>query len=622
MSKEDPNFLKDDLLWRYLINDLSTEERRSFEGQLAKSERLRTELSKLELLVSVVKEEADKRAPSLPALSQQFFDNLPAQPAVNGSSAIVNSIVEENEPMATITFPEKAQKPRRQGQFVTAAVAVIAAAVFGLILLMTGSGQNDPDDNPIFGGSNAALTHTPPPTPLPSRTIPPSATFVMTATPIASIDPITNLQVTLDPSAGAITLIPPEQLLLLTATALVQEATQQVLNLTATAIPPSRALSTSTPVPTSSNGFELTATAIVSEATLRALGITATSVPQSMPVATFTPSSTSLPGTMQSPSNNLRPNPALSITPSQRRPIIAAPAVLLDEAKLPAGDFSADAAWSPDGETIAVAGSAGVWLYNADQLAGAAQFLPDNGGTGYLSVAYSPDGQSLAAMDWDKTVSIWETNAYTLRESIPQTNLWWDLQYSPDSNHIIANSSTSQLTISGSDTTVEAIPTDINLSTRFLTFHPSEGQVAAITNAGNVAIISTRTGQVQNQFDVGSTNVNRFVFSGDGSTLAIGSTDGLMQIVDVETGEETHRTSLDGLITEVTYHPTENKVAVIVRTQSLQSVWLWDVETGSQSAAVVYDVGLDSTVFSPDGDRLLVTTEDGNLFILDTSNFG
>jgi hypothetical protein len=66
-----------------------------------------------------------------------------------------------------------------------------------------------------------------------------------------------------------------------------------------------------------------------------------------------------------------------------------------------------DIAYSPDGRTLAVASTIGIWLYDAEALDAEPRLLEGHTG-GVYSVAWSPDGARLASGSWDGTVRVWD----------------------------------------------------------------------------------------------------------------------------------------------------------------------------------------------------------------------
>ncbi len=109
------------------------------------------------------------------------------------------------------------------------------------------------------------------------------------------------------------------------------------------------------------------------------------------------------------------PLPALPVLmgtpiPQPVVPIAAAsPNEVQELAILGRGDIR-DVAWSPDGTTLAVASSIGIWLYHAETLE-VVRFIKTD--ARFNSVAYSPDGARIISGSSDGTIRVWGAVAFT-----------------------------------------------------------------------------------------------------------------------------------------------------------------------------------------------------------------
>ncbi len=67
-----------------------------------------------------------------------------------------------------------------------------------------------------------------------------------------------------------------------------------------------------------------------------------------------------------------------------------------------------DIAISPQGTSLAAAGSRGVWLYSLPELEDVAYLSPDPQDGGITSVSWAPDGTRLATGSWNAVINLWE----------------------------------------------------------------------------------------------------------------------------------------------------------------------------------------------------------------------
>ena len=233
-------------------------------------------------------------------------------------------------------------------------------------------------------------------------------------------------------------------------------------------------------------------------------------------------------------------------------------------------------AYSPDGEILAVASSIGTWLYDAQT--GAEQNLLTGHTYAATSIAFSPDGQTLATGgDWpDRTIRLWDVATGAHKRT---------------------------LDVSAFDG-------------RSLAFSPDGKTLVGATYDKKVRLWNAATGTPILTLEGHTSSITSVAFSSDGRTLASGSQDDTVRLWDIGTRKEKFKLTAHGNnVTSVAFSPDGR---MVVSSSYDGSVRLWDAATGDLQRLLERQTGvIDCVTFSPDGRTLASGGEDGTVRLWD-----
>jgi WD40 repeat protein len=288
-------------------------------------------------------------------------------------------------------------------------------------------------------------------------------------------------------------------------------------------------------------------------------------------------------------------------------------------------------AFSPDGELLASGSgdtSIGLWDPATGQPAGD----PLMGQANYIySMAFSPDGETLASASCGQTddqdnctqgeILLWDTATRTQRGEPLAGHTDWvnSLAFSPDGKTLASGSDDATVMLwdvaSG-----EPIGQPLEGHTGWVSsvaFSP-DGKTLASAGDGNVILWDPASGEMLGELSGHTKTVRALAFSPDGATLASGAADGTIILWDVaeraRLGE--HLSGRFSTVLGLAFSPDGSTLA---SANNDQTVILWDPQTRQMIGQPLlgHTAAVNSVAFSPDGSRLASGADDNRVILWD-----
>lgn len=288
--------------------------------------------------------------------------------------------------------------------------------------------------------------------------------------------------------------------------------------------------------------------------------------------------------------------------------------------------------YSPDGSTLAVATTIGIWLYDTNT------YKPLSLLTGHTdsvrTVKYSADGKTLASGSSDNTIRLWDPHSgQNVRVLKGHQTAIRDIAFSRDGLTLASIGSNDKSVRLWNVKTgkLKAILKGCSTDILSLAFSPDGETIAAGEINGTVTLLSTKTKKLITTLvghrlapsditEPGS--VLSLAFSPDGETLASGSRDTTIRLWNTKTAH--HKVTLtghNGRVTTIVFSSDGNIIASgasYTHWSSDSTIRLWDATTGRHRSTIQTLTLTYKLAFSPDNETLVSISGGKDIHIWNT----
>jgi WD40 repeat protein len=273
---------------------------------------------------------------------------------------------------------------------------------------------------------------------------------------------------------------------------------------------------------------------------------------------------------------------------------------------------SSAVSWSPDGELLASAAGCEVRLW---EIQSGREIRAFTGHQDWInSVAFSPDGKSIASGSSDNTVRLWQIDTgREIQTFTGHQHKVTSVAINPDGKSIVSGSDDNTVRLWQVDTGREVrVFTGNQHRITSLAFSPNGKSIASGFSDNTVRLWQVETGGEIQAFTGHLGMVLSVSFSPDGKSIVSGSEDETVHLWQVDTGREIQAfTGHLGPISSVAFSPDGKSIASGSWDNTIR---LWQVDTGREVRTfTAHQNSVYSVAFSPNGKSIASSSSDNTV---------
>ena len=264
-------------------------------------------------------------------------------------------------------------------------------------------------------------------------------------------------------------------------------------------------------------------------------------------------------------------------------------------------------AFSPDGNTIATASNDNtVKLWN---LQGQVIQTLKGHGSGVNSVAFSPDGNTIASASEDNTVKLWNLQGQVIQTLKGHGSGVNSVAFNPDGNTITTASWDKTVKLWNLQGQVIKTLKGHGSGVNSVAFNP-DGNTITTASGDNTVKLWNLQGQVIKTLTGHGYSVTSVAFSPDGNTIASASGDNTVKLWNLQGKEIQTLTGHGYSVTSVAFSPDGNTIA---SASGDNTVKLWNLQGKEIQTLTGHGYSVTSVAFNPDGNTITTASGDNTV---------